>query len=342
MGESIQIHFKELVKLFKSKPLMCFSEQEAARFIRMFSKNYTTVEEFVLLGLSSDPRTQIILFFSFLIIYVIILVGNLLIITVTTTDKNLQTAMYFFITNLSIMDICVSSSCVPRMLKDLLSVKKTISYAECVAQMYISLALGECECILLAIMAYDRYIAICYPLHYTTIINRSVCNRIAMGIWICGFLLSTCHIALTLNINMCGHNEINHFLCEIPELLSLGCENILIVESATYIVGVLILILPVSFICMSYTRIIHSILKISTLAGQKKAFSTCVSHMIVVTMFYGSAMAVYMKSRSSSSPDIDKILTVFYFIITPMLNPLIYTLRNKEVKTALRKFRKNM
>ncbi|XP_066434072.1 putative olfactory receptor 2B8 [Eleutherodactylus coqui] len=297
--------------------------------------------EFVLLGLSSEPRTQLILFISFLVIYVIILVGNSLIIIVTTADNSLQTPMYFFLTNLSFMDICVSSTSVPRMLKDLLSARKTISYAECVAQMYISLSLGECECILLAIMAYDRYIAICYPLHYTTIINRSACIQIAAGTWICGFLLSICHIVLTLNINLCGHNEINHFLCEVPEFLSLGCENILIVESVIYIVGVIILILPFSFICMSYIRIIYSTLKISTLKAQKKAFSTCGSHMMVVTMFYGSAMAVYMKSRSTASPDIDKIITVFYFIITPMLNPLIYTLRNKEVKAALRKFRKN-
>ncbi|KAG9463958.1 hypothetical protein GDO78_020732 [Eleutherodactylus coqui] len=297
--------------------------------------------EFVLLGLSSEPRTQLILFISFLVIYVIILVGNSLIIIVTTADNSLQTPMYFFLTNLSFMDICVSSTSVPRMLKDLLSARKTISYAECVAQMYISLSLGECECILLAIMAYDRYIAICYPLHYTTIINRSACIQIAAGTWICGFLLSICHIVLTLNINLCGNNEINHFLCEVPEFLSLGCENILIVESVIYIVGVIILILPVSFICMSYIRIIYSTLKISTLAAQKKTFSTCGSHMMVVTMFYGSAIAVYMKSRSTASPDIDKIITVFYFIITPMLNPLIYTLRNKEVKAALRKFRKN-
>ncbi|CAI9558327.1 unnamed protein product [Staurois parvus] len=297
----------------------------------MSSKNETLVQEFVLLGLSSDPRTQTILFVAFLVIYIIILVGNILIITVTTTDSCLQTPMYFFLTNLSFMDICVSTTSVPRMLKDLLAEKKTISYAECVTQMYISLSLGECECILLAVMAYDRYIAICYPLHYTTVINRLVCIRIALGTWICGFLLSVCHVILTLNINLCGRNEINHFLCEVPEVLSLGCEDIVIVEYVIFIVGVLILII----------RIILNILKITSVAGQKKAFSTCGSHMIVVTMFYGSAMAVYMKSRSKSSADIDKIITVFYFIITPMLNPLIYTLRNKEVKSALRKFRKN-
>ncbi|XP_040214409.1 putative olfactory receptor 2B3 [Rana temporaria] len=307
----------------------------------MSSKNETPVKEFILLGLSSEPGTQTILFVAFFVIYIIILVGNILIITVTTTDRCLQTPMYFFLTNLSFMDICVSTTSVPRMLKDLLAEKKTISYAECVAQMYISLSLGECECILLAVMAYDRYIAICYPLHYTTVINRLVCIRIALGTWICGFLLSVCHVILTLNINLCGQNEINHFLCEVPEVLSLGCEDIVIVEYVIFIVGVLILIIPVTFICLSYIRIILNILKITSVAGQKKAFSTCGSHMIVVTMFYGSAMAVYMKSRSTSSADMDKMITVFYFIITPMLNPLIYTLRNKEVKSALRKFGNN-
>ncbi|XP_075037481.1 putative olfactory receptor 2B3 [Mixophyes fleayi] len=295
------------------------------------------VTEFILRGLSSEPRTQTILFVAFLLIYVIILVGNFLIITLTVTDNNLQTPMYFFLTNLSFMDICVSSTIIPRMLKDLLSVKKTISYVECAAQMYISLSLGECECILLAIMAYDRYIAICYPLHYTIIITRSVCIKIAIGTWICGFILSICHITLTLNINLCGQNEINHFLCEVPEFLSLGCQNIVIVEYVIFIMGVIILIIPITLICMSYSQIMLNILKISSLEGQKKAFSTCGSHMMVVAMFYGSAMAVYMKSRSTSSPNTDKIITVFYLIITPMLNPLIYSLRNKEVKAALKK-----
>uniref|UniRef100_A0A8C5QLK8 G-protein coupled receptors family 1 profile domain-containing protein n=1 Tax=Leptobrachium leishanense TaxID=445787 RepID=A0A8C5QLK8_9ANUR len=283
-------------------------------------KNNTVVSEFILLGLSKN---------------IIILIGNILIITVTTTEKSLQTPMYFFLTNLSIMDICVSTTIVPRMLKDLLSEKKVISYVECAAQMYISLSLGECECILLAIMANDRYIAICYPLHYINIINRSVCIKISVGTWLCGFILSISHIALTLHVNLCGHNEINHFICEVPELLSLGCENITFIEFVIFIVGVIILIIPVIFICVSYVEIIVNILKISSSEGQRRAFSTCGSHLIVVTLFY--AMAAYMKPRSFSSPNTDKIVTVFYFIITPMLNPMIYTLRNKEVITALKK-----
>ncbi|KAM4626949.1 LOW QUALITY PROTEIN: olfactory receptor 2K2-like [Discoglossus pictus] len=246
--------------------------------------------------------------------------------------------MYFFITNLALLDICFTSSIVPRMLIDLLFTKKTISFAACSAQMYISLSLGETECIMLAVMAYDRYIAICYPLHYTTIINRFICIMIASSTWICGFLLSTSHVTLTLTTKFCGSNEINHFLCEAGSL-SLGCGNTIVIEFVIFVVGVIILIIPVTFIIISYIKIIRTILKITTSVGQQKAFSTCVSHIMVVTLYYGSCMATYMKPRSSSSPATDKTIAVFYSIITPMLNPLVYTLRNKEVKRALRKIR---
>ncbi|KAM4626924.1 putative olfactory receptor 2B8 [Discoglossus pictus] len=302
-------------------------------------KNKTKVIEFILLGLSNQPQIQSLLFVFFFMVYLIILIGNCLIITVTITDKNLHTPMYFFITNLSFLDIIYSTSTVPRMLRDLMSVQKTISFAECATQMYISLSLGETECVLLGVMAYDRYVAICHPLHYTTIINRSACIRIAIGTWICGFVLSISHVALTLNVNLCGHNSINHFVCEVPEILSLGCENIALIEFVIFLVGVIILLIPVTFIILSYIKIIIAIMKMTSSVGQNKAFSTCGSHMIVVTLFYGSAMAAYMKPRSISSPDTDKMIAVFYFIITPMLNPLIFTLRNKEVKSALKKIR---
>lgn len=305
----------------------------------MPSRNDTEVWEFVLLGLSSNPKTQVILFLIFMVGYMVILIGNILFIILIVTDASLHTPMYFFLSNLSFLDICYSTSTVPRMLRDFVSVRKVISYAECAAQMYISLSLGETECILLAIMAYDRFIAICYPLHYTTIISYMVCVRIAVGTWICGFILSISHVTLTLNVNLCGNNEINHFLCEVPEILSLSCENIILVEFIIFMVGVIILMTPVTFIVGSYIKIILSILKIASSAGRRKAFSTCGSHMIVVTIFYGSAMAAYMKPRSSSIPGTDKVIAIFYFIVTPMLNPIIYTLRNNDVKAALLKFR---
>ncbi|XP_072275224.1 olfactory receptor 2K2-like [Pyxicephalus adspersus] len=300
-------------------------------------KNDTIVKEFILLGLSSNPTTQVILFVIFLVMYLIILVANSLIVYATVTDSSLQTPMYYFLTNLSLMDIFYSSSIIPRMLRDMLMTKKTILFAECVAQMYISLSLGEAECILLAIMAYDRYIAICHPLRYTKIIHRTLCIRIAVGTWICGFLLSISHVALTLNVDLCGQNEINHFECEVPEILALGCGNVTVVEFVIFVVGVIILIVPISFITITYIKIIRAIFKISSSEGRRKTFSTCGSHITVVTLFYGSAMATYMKPRSKSSPDTDKLFAIFYTIVTPMLNPLIYTLRNKEVKSALKK-----
>ncbi|XP_075464533.1 olfactory receptor 10A7-like [Ascaphus truei] len=296
----------------------------------------SSVSEFILLGLSSHPKTQVALFVIFFVIYLIILLGNSLIIVLTITDTSLQTPMYFFLTNLSFLDICYSSTTVPRMLKDLLSVKKTISFVDCAAQMYISLSLGVTECILLAIMSYDRYIAICYPLHYTTIMNRSGCMRIAVGTWVSGFFISILHVAFTLNLPLCGHNVINHFLCEVPGILSLGCTDTFINEIVIFTLGVIVLMIPVSFIFISYCRIIVILLKMTS-SGRKKAFSTCVSHMMVVTLFYSTAMSMYMKPRSNYSPERDKMVAIFYTIITPMLNPLIYTLRNREVNSALKK-----
>ncbi|XP_072275218.1 olfactory receptor 5AR1-like [Pyxicephalus adspersus] len=300
-------------------------------------KNHTVVVEFILLGLSSHPKIQVILFLIFMIGYMIILIGNITFVIVILKDASLHTPMYFFLLNLSFLDLCFSTSIIPRMLRDLLAVKNTISYGECATQMYISLSFGETECILLAIMAYDRYVAICYPLHYTAIMSKMVCVRIAAGTWICGFILSISHVALTLNVDLCGNNEINHFLCEVPEILSLSCDNIILVEFIIFVVGVIILMTPVTFIALSYLKILLSILKIASSTGRRKAFSTCGSHMIVVTIFYGSCMAAYMKPRSSSEPGKDKVIAIFYTIVPPMLNPIIYTLRNNNVKAALLK-----
>ncbi|XP_068089280.1 olfactory receptor 2B6-like [Hyperolius riggenbachi] len=299
-------------------------------------KNDSNIKEFILLGLSNSPFVQNILFVIFLVIYLVILIANFLIILATFVDSRLHTPMYFFLRNLSFVDICYSTSSMPRMLKDLLSAKKIISFEECVAQMYISISLGLTECVLLAIMAYDRYIAICFPLQYFTIISPSTCIRIATGAWICGFLSPVAQIILTWSVDLCGHNKINHFVCEIPEILALGCKNVSVVKSVLFVVSIITLVIPVSFIIITYVKIIKAILKISTEAGRKKAFSTCGSHIIVVTLFYGSAMATYMRPQSESSADTDKHFAIFYGIVTPLLNPLVYTLRNKEVKSALK------
>ncbi|XP_018421440.1 PREDICTED: olfactory receptor 1019-like [Nanorana parkeri] len=305
-------------------------------------RNGTAVMEFILLGLSTDPKIQVILFLIFMLAYMIILIGNTIFIILIVTNTSLHTPMYFYLSNLSLLDLCYATSALPRMLRDLMSVKKTISYAECATQMYMSLSLGETECILLAIMAYDRYVAICYPLHYTTIMSKMVCVRIAASTWLCGFLLSISHVALTLNVDLCGNNVINHFVCEVPEILSLSCENIIFVEFIIFVVGVVILLTPVTFIAVSYIKIILSIIKIASSGGRRKAFSTCGSHMIVVTIFYGSAMAAYMKPRSSSVPGTNKVIAIFYGIVPPMLNPVIYSLRNNDVKVTFWKFRNSL
>ncbi|KAG9462084.1 hypothetical protein GDO78_014934, partial [Eleutherodactylus coqui] len=204
-------------------------------------KNETILREFVLLGLSSDPKTQVALFIIFTSVYAIILIGNFFIIVLVLIDANLHTPMYFFLSNLSFLDLCYSTSTLPRMLRDLLSVNKVISYGECVAQMYISLSLGVCECVLLAVMAYDRYVAICYPLHYTTIMSKMVCIRLAVGTWIFGFFLPIFNVMMTFNVDLCGHNKINHFLCEMPGVLSLGCVNLIFLELVIYVSGIIIL-----------------------------------------------------------------------------------------------------
>ncbi|XP_069077664.1 olfactory receptor 2K2-like [Pleurodeles waltl] len=299
--------------------------------------NYSFESGFILLGFTSDSRMEMILFTAFLIIYISIIVGNTFILAVIRLSPQLQTPMYFFLSNLSFLDICYSTIIVPKMLEIFLSQKKTISFAGCASQMYLSLSLGETECILLTIMAIDRYVAICNPLRYMTIMNSAVCIRLAVGTWISGFLLSVSHVAFTLQLPLCGHNQINHFLCEVPAVLRLACSDVSLISVVVFVVGIIILMIPIVLILVSYTQIITSILRISTASGRYKAFSTCASHIIVVTLFYGTAMYIYMKPISNDSQESDTIVTVAYTVITPMVNPIIYTLRNKEVKGAMRK-----
>ncbi|XP_073491322.1 olfactory receptor 5V1-like [Aquarana catesbeiana] len=305
----------------------------------MLSRNDTLAGKFILLGFSSDPQLHVLLFLIFLLVYMILLTGNFLTIVLIVRDTNLHTPMYFFLSNLSFLDLCYSTTTVPRILRDLVSAKKIITYAECAIQLYIHVCLGLTECILLAIMAYDRFVAICYPLHYTTIMSKKVCVRIVSTLWSFGFLIPIIHVILTFKVDLCGNNKINNFLCNIPEILSLSCENTIFLELFVFASGMIILITPVIFIAVSYIQIILSILKIASSNGRKKAFSTCGSHVIVVTIFYGSAITDYMIPKSSMKPETDKLITIFYCILTPMLNPAIYTLRNNNVKLAFRKFR---
>ncbi|KAM9311424.1 olfactory receptor 2B6-like [Gastrophryne carolinensis] len=297
-----------------------------------------TIKEFILLGLSSNPNVQILLFISFFGMYVITLMANCLIILATVVGSNLHTPMYFFLTNLSFVDIFYSTSVVPQMLRDMFAATKNILFAQCMAQMYICFSVGATECFLLAVLAYDRYIAICYPLRYATIINKAVCIKIAAATWNSGFFVPVYFVGLTMNLSYCGSNIIHHFLCEITEILSLGCGNVATGQLMLFVCGVVGQVAPISFIIITYIIIVRAIFRISSLEGRRKTFSTCSSHIIVVTLFYGPGMANYLKPRSLSSPDTGKYFTIFYTVVTPMLNPLIYTLRNKEVTFALKKF----
>ncbi|XP_069814811.1 olfactory receptor 2G3-like [Dendropsophus ebraccatus] len=297
---------------------------------------YRTVEEFILLGLTSQRNIQIVLFVVFLFCYMISLTGNIIIMILSRISSRLQTPMYFFLSNLSFLDIWYTSSIVPKMLINFLSVKKSISFTGCVAQMFIHLALGGTECYLLLSMAYDRYVAICSPLHYTTIMHPVLCIKMAAGSWIGGLINSLVHSIFALQLPYCGPNVINHFFCEVPSVLELACADISLNKTIIFFFAMLVVMGPFFLILITYGYIISSILRISTSVGRRKAFSTCASHIIVVSLFYGTIIFMYMRPGSTHVANQDKMATLFYSVITPMLNPLIYTLRNKDVIGAFK------
>ncbi|XP_066486781.1 olfactory receptor 2D2-like [Tiliqua scincoides] len=303
----------------------------------MGAENHTSVTEFILLGLSSHRKTQIMLFLVILIIYLVTVLGNLVIILLVQVDSRLHTPMYFFLTNLSGLEICYVTSTVPQMLAHLLTGNGSISFTRCAAQMYITLSLGCTECILLGAMAYDRYLAICTPLLYAGAMNRGRQWQLASVSWSGGFLIALIDVISTLQHPFCGTNRINHFCCEVPMLLKLACGNTHFTEFAIFVVAAVILLVPLSIILTSYGLILTSVLQMKSAAGRSKAFSTCASHLLVVTLFYGTIITIYMKPQSSTSGDFDKQMAVFYIVVTPLLNPIIYTLRNKDVHAAVAK-----
>ncbi|XP_004647928.1 olfactory receptor 2D2 [Octodon degus] len=301
----------------------------------MRKTNQTQVTEFLLLGLSDDPNTQQLLFILFLGVYLITVLGNLLLMSLVQVDNQLHTPMYFFLCNLSLADLCFSTNIVPQALVHLLSRKKVISFTRCAAQLFLFLIFGCTQCVLLAVMSFDRYVAICNPLHYPSIMTWRVCIQLATGSWASGILVSVVDTTFTLRLPYRGSNSIAHFFCEAPALLILASTDTRTSEMAIFLMGVVILLLPVSLILVSYGYIIETVVKMKSAAGRLKAFSTCGSHLLVVTLFYGSAIITYMTPKSSKQQE--KLVSVFYAVVTPMLNPLIYSLRNKDVKGALRK-----
>ncbi|KAM4013567.1 olfactory receptor 5V1-like [Anomaloglossus baeobatrachus] len=303
----------------------------------MGSFNQTKIENFILIGLSSDPKTKIAMFVIFSLVYATSITGNITLIIVTQLVNELQTPMYRFICNLSILDITFTSVTVPKMLIGLLLERNYISYVGCFTQLYFFHFLGSSECFLLSIMGYDRYVAICHPLRYFQIMDNKTCLLLALGCWITGFLYSFVHTILTSTLSFCSSKEVNHFFCDMPPLLKLSCSDTKV--NVIVILGLGGLAAGASFLLtlISYFYIISTILQIRCKEGRYKAFSTCASHLLIVLIFYGTIIIMYLRPQSSYSMEHDKMLSVFYNVITPMLNPMIYSMRNKEVKRALKK-----
>ncbi|XP_001377068.3 olfactory receptor 5B12-like [Monodelphis domestica] len=302
-----------------------------------FMENTSEVNEFILIGLTDDPWLQIPLFIMVTLIYLITLVGNLGIVTLISWDSCLHTPMYFFLRNLSLVDFGLSSTVIPKVMTGLLTGDKVISYNGCATQLFFFVAFANIESLLLGFMAYDRHAAVCRPLHYTTIMTSRMCTYIASGAHIWAFLTSTIFIENVFSLSFCRSNVIHHYFCDIPPLLVLSCSEIHITESMIFIFGSLNASFPFLVIFFSYLFIFITVLKIRSADGRQKAFSTCASHLTAVFLFYGTSIFMYFFPSSSHSMDSDKMVSVFYTMIIPMLNPLIYSLRNKEVKNAFKK-----
>ncbi|KAH0617240.1 hypothetical protein JD844_029108 [Phrynosoma platyrhinos] len=295
------------------------------------------VTEFIFLGFSQVLHGQTFLFLLFLLIYLITIVGNSVIFTLIQLDPHLHSPMYFFLSHLSCLDLCYSSVTVPKILVNFLHQRHTISYNQCMAQMFFLMTCAGSECALLAVMAYDRYAAICQPLRYAHLMSRKVCVPLATASWIWGLLDSAIHTALATNLSFCEANHIHHIFCDVPPLLKIACSDTYVNEMALHAASVFVGLSPFLMVVISYVYILSTILRIRSNTGRRKAFSTCAAHLIVVIIYFGMANVNYNRPRAGYSLEIDTLVSTLYCIITPMLNPLIYSLRNKEVKGALRK-----
>nr|XP_033776836.1 olfactory receptor 1440-like [Geotrypetes seraphini] len=303
----------------------------------MDEDNRTLVTEFILLGLTDDPELQILLFLLFVAIYVITVLGNTGIIALTMLDHKLQTPMYFFLRYLSLSDLCYSAVITPRMLVAFLTKRKSISFQGCRVQLFFFVMLACSETFLLSVMAYDRYVAICNPLLYTSIMSPVVCYQLLAAVYAGGLFSSTIILGCICSLTFCGPNVIDHFYCDIPPLVSLSCSSTFISKTVVFLVALCFGMTSFLITLASYVSIFSTILKICSTDGKRKAFSTCASHLTAVSLFYGNGLFVYMRPASGYSESQNKVTSVFYTIVIPMLNPLIYSLRNKDVKRAFRK-----
>ncbi|KAM4889392.1 olfactory receptor 7D4-like [Thomomys bottae] len=301
----------------------------------MEGENHTSLKQFLLLGLSDDPELQPMLFGLFLSMYMITVLGNLLIILAVTSDHHLHTPMYFFLSNLSFVDICFTTTTVPKMLVNLQTQRKNISYPECLTQMYFFMMFGGMDNFLLIIMAFDRFVAICHPLNYQVIMNPHFCGLLVLVSWLIMFCVAMLHILLMLPLTFSMGTEIPHFFCELAQVLQVASSDTLLNTICLYLSAALFGVFPATGILFSYCQILSSLMKMSSTASKHKAFSTCGSHLCVVCLFYGTALGVYLSSAVSYSPHRSMVASVVYAAVTPLLNPFIYSLRNKDVERAL-------
>ncbi|XP_005906887.2 olfactory receptor 13C8 [Bos mutus] len=304
--------------------------------------NDSVLREFVLTGLSAHPELQTVFFVLVLCMYLMILLGNGVLISVIICYSHLHTPMYFFLCNLSFLDICYTSSSVPLILDSFLTVRKRVSFSGCMVQMFLSFAMGATECVLLGMMALDRYVAICYPLRYPVIMRKGAYVPMTAGSWVAGIVDSVVQTSLALQLPFCADNVINHFVCEILAILKLACADISINVISMAGSNLIVLVIPLLVISISYIFIVATILRIPSTEGKRKAFSTCSAHLTVVIVFFVTIFFMYAKPKSKSSAGTDNqdiieaLISLLYGVMTPMLNPLIYSLRNKDVKIAVR------
>ncbi|XP_032636646.1 olfactory receptor 11A1-like [Chelonoidis abingdonii] len=299
--------------------------------------NETSVTDFILLGFRDLPELQILLFPLFLVIYIMTVAGNILIIMLVVADQHLHTPMYFFLGNLSCLETCYSSTILPRVLAGLLTGDRTISFSGCVTQYYFFGSLAATECLLLSVMSYDRYLAICDPMHYAARMNHRSYLQLVGGSWLGGFLGNNITTLLISQLTFCGPNSIDHFFCDFIPLVKLSCNDPHLMETLAFTFSLIFLLVPFLLTLMSYICIITTIVRIPSTTGRQKAFSTCSSHLIVVSIYYATLLIVYMFPTTDILSDFKKVLSVVYTILTPLVNPLIYSLRNKVIQEALRK-----
>ncbi|XP_012884154.1 PREDICTED: olfactory receptor 6 [Dipodomys ordii] len=303
----------------------------------MWKENITNISEFILVGFPTAPWLQILLFFIFLITYLLVLLENLVIILTVWVTGSLHKPMYYFLGTMSFLEAWYISVTVPKMLTGFLLHPNTISFLGCMTQLYFFISLACTECVLLAAMAYDRYVAICCPLRYPVMMTTGFCVQLTISSWVSGFTISMAKVYFISQVSFCGNNILNHFFCDVSPILKLACMNLSMAEIVDFVLAIVILVFPLSATVLSYVFIISTILHIPSATGQRKAFSTCASHLTVVIIFYTAVIFMYVRPRAIASFNSNKLISAIYAVFTPMLNPIIYCLRNKEVKDGIRK-----